>query len=128
MGSGAAWLWQGLCGWVHWQRGLLIKKALDKLSPLLGRAVVINDNFRGTSKEKSEIADDDIIIVKVRASWIAFVLAARCQHMAGGSIIGATNDLAKETKLSGRNHVLDCWDVVEHSPIFLFWMCLSLTS
>ena len=32
--------------------------------------------------------------------------------------MGAIGDLAKETKLSGRNHVLDCRDIVEHSPIF----------
>jgi hypothetical protein len=67
-----------------------------------------------------EIADNDILIVKLRASWIVFVVAACCQHTACRSIVGAIGDLAKETKLSGRNHVLDCRDIVEHSPIFHF--------
>ena len=60
------------------------------------------------SKEKAEIADDDILIVKERASWFAFVLAACCQHASGGGIVRAKDDLAKETELSGCNHVLDC--------------------
>jgi hypothetical protein len=34
--------------------------------------------------------------------------------------VGSTDDHAKETELSGHNHVLDCWDVVEHSLDFFF--------
>ena len=64
------------------------------MEPVLDRAVVINNNFRGTSKEKAEIADDAILIVKVRVSWFVFVLAACCQHASGRSIVRATDNLA----------------------------------
>ena len=62
----------------------------------------------------------------VRTALIAFVLAAGGEHAVGRAVNRPTYNLSKESKLSGSDHVLDTWYVVEHAAYFLVLNMLVL--
>jgi hypothetical protein len=62
--------------------------------------------------------DDDILVMKVRASLVPFMLTTGSEHASGRSIVGTSNNFAEEPKLTGGNHISDTWDVVEKSSYF----------
>ena len=57
--------------------------------------------------------------MKVRVALILFMLAAGGEHATGRVVDRPMYNLSKESKLSGSNHVLDTWYVVEHAAYFL---------
>ncbi len=89
------------------------------MEPVLDRAIIIDNNFRGTCKENLESAYDDIFIMKVRSSLLAFVLAACSEHASGRSVVGASDNFTKEAELAGSNHILYTWNTIEHLSDFL---------
>ena len=57
--------------------------------------------------------------MKVRTASIMYVLAAGGEHAAGRAVDRPAYNLSKESKLSGSDHVLDTWYVIEHAAYFL---------
>ncbi len=69
--------------------------------------MVINDNFGDFCKEQSEIANNNVLVMKVGAALIALVLAAGSEHAAGRAVDSPLDNFPEEAKLPGSNHVLD---------------------
>ncbi len=89
------------------------------LKPILYQTIVVDDNFGDFLKEESEIADDHILVMKVRAALIELVLAAGSEHAMGRAVDRALDNFPKEAKLPGSDHVLDARYVVKHAAYFL---------
>jgi hypothetical protein len=64
--------------------------------------------------------------MKVRATLIALVLAAGCEHAMGRVANRAPDNFSEESKLPGSDHVLDTRYVVKHAVYFLILEMLFL--
>ncbi len=62
-----------------------------------------------------EILHNDILVVEIWTSTLAFVFATSWEDTTGWSIMWTMYDFTKESYLSCRNHVDGTWNVVEQA-------------
>ncbi len=92
---------------VKWAHNQIIPVFLIKgfLDPILEGAVVVNSNFRDVSKEKANILDNIILVVKEGATNSANIITGCSQHLLGRAVVWPAYCFSKKVKLTGSNHV-----------------------
>jgi hypothetical protein len=61
-----------------------------------------------------EVLHNDVFVVEIGTSTLAFMLAAGCEHSTSWGVMWSLYYFANKSKSSVSNHVSNTWNVVEH--------------